>query len=272
MRYYIESGGRALGPFASETVRDMINKGTLNSDSRLSVDRVVWKKAAEFNELFSSNTTTTNAPPTNVPPPEQNQTDITQTPPSQSNSAPPPIDETHPQDQKSGKSRKGGRKRHKEFLNQKLSNRFYWSWQSVAIAGVLTLLAVIFKVFFQDSQSVAFVYLIRWLFGGAVLFFLFAVILILMFFHTFWRSIPKELTRVPPDVAVGFLFVPFWQLYWLFVLLISGAQSMNEALDQNGLLNRRSPGVSIGLAASAAICLTFFPIQFVFFFLLFTIT
>ena len=261
MRYYIESGGRALGPFASETVRDMINKGTLNSDSRLSIDRVVWKKAAEFDELFNANASTSNTPsPTNVQPPTQNQTSPTQTPPQQSNAAPPPIVNTPPQDQGSEKSREGSRKRRKEFLNQKLSNRYFWSWLSISIAGALTLIAGLLIALSLDSESKTLSLIAVWLLGVGVSFFLFAIVLTLMFFHTFWRSIPKEIARVPADVAVGFLFVPLWQFYWFYVLLISGAQSINEALDQYGLLNRRSQGASTGLAASAAVCLTLFPV------------
>ena len=121
------------------------------------------------------------------------------------------------------------------------------------IAGLLIALSL-------DSDSETLNLIAVWLLGVGFSFFLFAIVLTLMFFHTFWRSIPKEIARVPADVAVGFLFVPLWQFYWFYVLLISGAQSMNEALDQHGLLNRRSPGVSTGLAASAAVCLTLFPV------------
>ncbi len=251
MRYYIESGGRALGPFASETIRDMINKETLNPNSRVSVDRIVWKKAAEFSELFGSKPT---PPPPATTPPARNRQEEARPSPKPPLPSAQPSDNAPPVEQIATRSR-----RKKEFLNQKLSNRFFWCWLSVSIAGVLALLAALFMALSYESKSETLVLVAVWLLGVGVSFFLFAIVLALMFFHSFWRSIPKEIARVPADVAVGFLFVPLWQFYWFYVLLISGTQSMNEALEQHGLLNRRSPGVSTGVAASAAVCLTFIP-------------
>ena len=252
MRYYIESGNRSLGPFEMTTVRNMLSKGTISSDTRISVDMVSWKRAAEFSELFASNAPL--KPTQRQPAPPVVSTRKINAPP---DLAPPPLSrEICPQ--KEPKERIV--KKPKGELSQKMSNRFLGSWLALSIGLLLGAVALLLLAIFYEDLPLVLDLLIQALILTSHTFTLYSIILALI---AFWRAIPAELRRVSPDVAIGFLFVPLWQFYWLFVTLVSAAESMNTALDQRGLLRQHTTGIPTSLATGAAICLLVFPLQLV---------
>lgn len=66
-------------------------------------------------------------------------------------------------------------------------------------------------------------------FGFYALANLVAWIYVHMFLYSFWKSIPSNIARVAPGYAVGFLFIPLFWLYWVFIAFIGGANDMNKA-------------------------------------------
>lgn len=261
MRYYIESGGRALGPFELATMREMLSKGKIRSDAQISADMVSWKKATEFTELFgpAAPQTPRQTPQPPQPPPAPAPVQI-QEPPASAPPTPPPLPKEF---QLHAERKVHSAKKPKGELPQKMSSRYFWSWLTLSMGLFFGFLALLFLAIFNERLSPGLVLFIQGLGLASYAFVFCSLVLALMFLHAFWRAIPAELQRVPPDVAIGFLFVPLWQFYWLFVVLVSGAESMNAALAQHGLPNQRARGVPTSLAVGAAICLLVFPLQLV---------
>jgi len=64
----------------------------------------------------------------------------------------------------------------------------------------------------------------------ATIVFLFSFSCHYFFIHCFWKSIPKRYARSTPDQAVGFLFIPIFNLYWYFVAFQGGLTDFNRAV------------------------------------------
>ena len=259
--FYVERGGLAFGPFSPEKIREMLASGTITEETRLSRDRSVWKTADEFSELRppqqarQSDSVPSGAayPPPSAPPVYSSSASSPLEPEVQ----PPPIQRDARPESAPRKSVYGK----KASLNDKLRNRYIWSlWCFILSWCFFTL--ILFLSYLHGSeglselQSRIFDTFLFVLVGLLPVLILIYAIETFMFLHGMWRSIPKEFARTTPDVAVGFLFVPFWRVYWLFVVLVDAAKGINAALFHRGLADYRSPQVSTGLAASAGTCLT----------------
>lgn len=76
-------------------------------------------------------------------------------------------------------------------------------------------------------------------------------IISLILHFLFWKAVQPFDARTTPGKAVGFLFIPYFNLYWIFVSYCSLARDMNRALaDQNS-----EKKVNEGLALTYAILL-----------------
>ena len=70
-----------------------------------------------------------------------------------------------------------------------------------------------------------------------------------MLHYQLWKLIPKEIARTTPGKAVGFLFIPFFNLYWVFISYLGLSKNMNETLRQRGIQYQANE--SLALAACA---------------------
>lgn len=90
-----------------------------------------------------------------------------------------------------------------------------------------------------------------------------AWVFIWMFLFSFWKSIPDNIARVSPGYAVGFLFIPFFQLYWIFIAFIGGANDMNKAFKLyqrvGAQLGEKAKFVSKGAAIMLSLLLFLLP-------------
>lgn len=59
MSYFVKIKGKALGPFSAANVLDMIRQGRVGKSTSVSQDRVTWKKAEEFDEIFPKSNSAT---------------------------------------------------------------------------------------------------------------------------------------------------------------------------------------------------------------------
>ena len=75
-------------------------------------------------------------------------------------------------------------------------------------------------------------------------------ILLLILQYRAWKMIQSIKPRTTPGKAVGFQFIPFFNIYWNFVVSIGLAEGLNSFNQQSGLTSRR---VSIGLAKALPI-------------------
>jgi hypothetical protein len=93
------------------------------------------------------------------------------------------------------------------------------------------------------------------LFGGLVtiLVSLPAIIATTMLHYKCWRAIPVDIARTSPGIAVGLLFVPFFNFYWYFVSYAGLAEDCAKALGSKG--SSRGLGITLGILSIT--CWTF---------------
>ncbi len=60
-----------------------------------------------------------------------------------------------------------------------------------------------------------------------------------------WKAIPADVARTSPGLAVGFLFVPFFNFYWYFVSYLGLAEDSAKAL--NSKRSSRGLGIALGI-------------------------
>jgi len=66
------------------------------------------------------------------------------------------------------------------------------------------------------------------LLGFALLPYLYALVVWFVFIYKMWTVIPKKYARTTPGKAVGFLFIPFYNLYWIFQAVWGFARDFNS--------------------------------------------
>lgn len=88
--------------------------------------------------------------------------------------------------------------------------------------------------------------------GGLIGIYAFVVLAILI--YKMWKAIPPTVARTTPGKAVGFLFIPVFNLYWWFPALWGWSQDWNSyAVKSEGKLARMSEGLPLSIAVFAAI-------------------
>jgi hypothetical protein len=76
----------------------------------------------------------------------------------------------------------------------------------------------------------------------------------LVWLYKSWEMIPPHLrvtgngTRVTPGSAVGFLFIPFYNMYWYFIASAGLCTALNRVLESYGSPKRASRGLGITAA------------------------
>lgn len=79
------------------------------------------------------------------------------------------------------------------------------------------------------------------IFGFASALALIASVLFVIVIYRMWAAIQDDHARTDPGRAVGFLFIPFFNIYWAFQALWGFAKDYNSYLDRRGLDLRRLP-------------------------------
>ena len=71
-----------------------------------------------------------------------------------------------------------------------------------------------------------------------------------------WSILQGSTARTSPGKAVGFLFIPFFNLYWIFVAIRGLAKDANEFLHSKNINDKKiSVGLSVGLSLATCILL-----------------
>ncbi len=71
-----------------------------------------------------------------------------------------------------------------------------------------------------------------------------------MFHYRLWCILPSSVAEIKPNVAVGFLFIPFFNCYWVFKSYLGISRGLNRLADDHGLPGMRT---NTGLAMAASI-------------------
>jgi hypothetical protein len=67
-----------------------------------------------------------------------------------------------------------------------------------------------------------------------------------MLLHGLWKVVQDGKARTTPGKAIGFLFIPFFQIYWMFVAFHGLAQELNRVIDAEGLpVAKASEGLAL---------------------------
>ena len=92
--------------------------------------------------------------------------------------------------------------------------------------------------------------------------FLFSLIVFCAFIHRIWKAIQDGHASTSPNKAVGFIFIPVFNLFWFFQAFWGFAKDYNRFIDRHELDLRRLPGwlyLAYALLASITV-LTMVPI------------
>jgi len=78
---------------------------------------------------------------------------------------------------------------------------------------------------------------------------IYAFIVLIVLLYKMWKIVPSELARTTPGKAVGFLFIPIFQLYWVFPAIWGWAKDFNNFLRQRQSDSQYAPE-GLGLAVA----------------------
>ena len=67
----------------------------------------------------------------------------------------------------------------------------------------------------------------------------------LMLHYQIWKLIPLDIARTTPSKAVGFQFIPIFNIYWEFVAYWGLAIDMNKTFRQRGIQYQVSEGMGL---------------------------
>ena len=79
----------------------------------------------------------------------------------------------------------------------------------------------------------------------------------LMLLYRLWKLIPTDIARTSPGKAIGFLFIPFFAVYWGFISYWGLAKDMNKTLRQRGVHCQVNEG--LGLTFCILVVLSIIP-------------
>ncbi|MFQ5570083.1 MAG: hypothetical protein ACE5G0_10445 [Rhodothermales bacterium] len=126
----------------------------------------------------------------------------------------------------------------------RLSRGFYLSSWAVAL-GITNLVSLAVIILFNTEtwgppNAVPALLLM----GMVSLLAIYGVVVFAVLLYKMWASIQDGHARTSPGKAVGFLFIPFFNIYWAFQALWGFARDYNAFIDRHGLDN---PRLSSGL-------------------------
>ncbi len=119
--------------------------------------------------------------------------------------------------------------------------KFYWlglaaGYPSMGIGAILFLIGLV-AADQGGNSSVPFAFIgigALLTMAGSVLSLASVVYMCLLLYHL-WKLIPPDIARTTPGKAVGFLFIPFFNFYWMFVAYQGLGADMNKTLQRHGI-------------------------------------
>ena len=119
---------------------------------------------------------------------------------------------------------------------QRLSKAFYLGSIAGGLGlGILVLLITVVLMvglggnISEDEAAIAIVPAMLFMFYGAVV--------MLVLWYKMWEAIQDGHARATPGKAIGFLFIPFFNIYWAFQAIWGWAKDYNAYTARHGLTN-----------------------------------
>jgi O-antigen ligase len=117
--------------------------------------------------------------------------------------------------------------------NKTKLERFTWRWLRIinVLAITITTLTIYFSKIYRDQE---------WSFGFVMIVaILITNIIFMKILYYGWMVIQDDYVRTTPGKAVGFLFIPFFNLYWIFVAIGAYAKGFNSFILRNKIPAKR---------------------------------
>ena len=76
---------------------------------------------------------------------------------------------------------------------------------------------------------------------------IYAMVIMYVLIYKIWAAIQGPTARTTPGKAVGFMFIPFFNYYWIFQVIWGWAKDYNALIAQRGISGPRAPE-GLGLA------------------------
>lgn len=115
-----------------------------------------------------------------------------------------------------------------------------WFWP----LAFISLSATVFSIGFVAPQTPGIIY------GLFVFLFLAEFVILSRFTFQLWKQIQDEWTTISPRDAASWLFIPVFNLYWIFRVWAGYADAHNKFRSRYGLPNHVSEGVTLAFTLS----------------------
>ena len=83
--------------------------------------------------------------------------------------------------------------------------------------------------------------------------------MLLILIYKMWASLSSEYARTTPGKAVGLLFIPIFNLYWVFQALWGWSKDYNKSVSENGASKKKISEI-LPLTICILLAITFFSI------------
>ncbi len=124
-----------------------------------------------------------------------------------------------------------------------ISKPFYFGSYLVAmiIGAVFSTVGIFYLMEDRLKEALPFSFL-----GGAGN--IYALVVMFIFIYKIWKAIPPKVARTKPGKAVGFLFIPIFNIYWWFVALWGWSRDWNTYAERSEpKLPRVSEGIPLAI-------------------------
>ena len=219
MKWWLTRGTKTEGPFAAEHVAEWLKTGQIQPDTMACPEgSQEWKRLSEVDEFSKL-----------VPPPSTQ----TGAPPPPPLSGPPPA---------SPEAVIGP-------ANHRRANFGVLTAAIVLGGGVVLWDAVSVNDVGDDFTPLV---------GLMLCVFAASLLTWALYHYHLWRLLPASFAETTPGKAVGYLFIPFFNCYWVFRSYLGVNRGLNRLADAHNL---PQPRANVGLATAAAV---FFVVGWVF--------
>jgi hypothetical protein len=125
--------------------------------------------------------------------------------------------------------------------SRRISRGFYFGQITFLAAVMYLIISAFMAILWLEVEGEALLLAIT---VGSILvlvLFLYYLIILLLLVHRMWRALPAATARTTPGKAVGFLFIPLFNLYWIFQVFWGFARDYNRTVAARGLAVPRLP-------------------------------
>ena len=114
-----------------------------------------------------------------------------------------------------------------------------WFWPMVIVSGFGLICTLAFADPTLSLQKK------KEMWAAAVFWHIGEFILLCAFTHRLWKRLQDGETEITPGKAVGFIFIPFFGLYWFFQVWAGYATALNNFFERHDIPLRASKGITV---------------------------